>query len=184
MTHDMLLGLPIGAFIMWCTLVILAMLPDPLTRKKTKDKDMSFLSKLNQATPEDWDKANKVTGSIRDVEYPKEGGFVSLYPPSNYDLAKDIREAAAKSLVKSTGASTSYYELPEGAEELQDLIEHKAMRFSQANIFKAAYRLGNKKGNDDRYDLNKIVWFANRMLDELDEYEQEERKYEEDNGIY
>jgi len=27
--------------------------------------------------------------------------------------------------VKSTGGSSSYYFLPEGAEELQDLIEHK-----------------------------------------------------------
>jgi hypothetical protein len=68
---------------------------------------------------------------------------------------------------KSTGWSTDYYELPEGAEELQDLIEHKDMNFSVGNIFKACYRLGEKEGTDAEYDLNKIVWYAQRELKRL-----------------
>lgn len=66
--------------------------------------------------------------------------------------------------VKSDGWSTSYYELPEGAKELQDLIEHKNMNFAVANIFKAAYRLGDKEGTSPEYDLNKIIFFAEREL--------------------
>lgn len=66
--------------------------------------------------------------------------------------------------VKSDGGSTSYYLLPEGAIELGDLIEHKNMNFNVGNIFKAAYRLGQKDGNEDAYDLRKIIYFAEREL--------------------
>lgn len=62
-----------------------------------------------------------------------------------------------------TGGSTpSQYGLPEGATELQDLIEYREMNFSIGNIFKAAYRLGTK--NPDEYELRKIIWFAEREL--------------------
>lgn len=44
------------------------------------------------------------------------------------------------SAIKSDGGSTSYYELPEGSKELNDLIEHKGMSFALGNIFKACYR--------------------------------------------
>jgi len=70
--------------------------------------------------------------------------------------------------VKSNGWSTSYYEIPDFAKELQDLIEYKDMNFAVANIFKAAYRLGGKEGTDPAYDLRKIMWFAQRELDRLE----------------
>lgn len=70
--------------------------------------------------------------------------------------------------VKGNGGSTRYYELPPGAGELQDLIEHKEMNFAVGNIFKAAYRLGEKDGADAAYDLRKIMWFAARELARLD----------------
>jgi hypothetical protein len=62
------------------------------------------------------------------------------------------------------GWSSDYYELPENARELQDLIEYRGMNFTVGNIFKAAYRLGSKDGVGCEYDLNKIIWFANREL--------------------
>ncbi len=67
----------------------------------------------------------------------------------------------------SDGGSTDYYALPEGAVELQDLIEYRDMNFAVANIFKAAYRLGNKAGINRKYDLNKIIWFAQDALDRI-----------------
>ena len=70
--------------------------------------------------------------------------------------------------VKSDGGSSSYYKIPEGSKDLLDLIEHKKMQFGRANIFKACYRLGEKDGTTDRYDLNKIIFFAQRELDRLD----------------
>ena len=68
---------------------------------------------------------------------------------------------------EQTGWSTSYYEIPEGAAELGDLIEHKGMNFNVGNIFKAAYRLGDKSGTTELYDLNKIKWFVQREIDRV-----------------
>jgi len=61
------------------------------------------------------------------------------------------------------GGTTSYYQLPDGIEQLQDLIEYRGMNFAVGNIFKATWRLGS--GNSDPlYDLRKIIWFAEREL--------------------
>jgi hypothetical protein len=70
--------------------------------------------------------------------------------------------------IKSDGGSTDYYKIPAGATDLIDLIEHKKMSFSLGNIFKACYRLGEKEGNDLLYDLNKIIFFAERMKAEVE----------------
>lgn len=66
--------------------------------------------------------------------------------------------------VKSDGGSTSYYELPAGCTELGDLIEAKRMSFNRGNVFKAAYRLGEKDGATTLYDLRKMLWFVERMI--------------------
>ncbi|CAB5155527.1 hypothetical protein UFOVP149_14 [uncultured Caudovirales phage] len=70
--------------------------------------------------------------------------------------------------VKSDGSSTDYYRIPDGATDLIDLIEHKNMGFSVGNIFKACYRLGEKHGTDAMYDLNKIIFFAERMKKQIE----------------
>lgn len=63
----------------------------------------------------------------------------------------------------SDGGSTDYYQLPENASELNDLIEHKEMSFALGNIFKACYRFGEKDTASRLYDLNKIIYFADRL---------------------
>jgi hypothetical protein len=65
---------------------------------------------------------------------------------------------------KSDGLSTDYYKIPEGSKDLLDLIEHKEMNYSLAQIFKACYRLGHKQGNDDKYDLKKMLFFIVRLM--------------------
>lgn len=70
-----------------------------------------------------------------------------------------------KPLIKSDGGSTSYYELPPGAKDLNDLIEYKSMSFGLGNIFKACYRWGEKDAASRLYDINKIIYFANRLKD-------------------
>ena len=62
----------------------------------------------------------------------------------------------------SDGGSTGYYKIPEGATDLQDVIEAKNMNFAIGNIFKACYRIGEKTGTSADYDLNKIIFFAKR----------------------
>ena len=78
---------------------------------------------------------------------------------------------AVKFPVKSDGGSTGYYTLPKWATELRHLIAYKKMSFNVGNIFKAAYRLGEKSGTDLRYDINKIIFFAQSELEELDRLE-------------
>lgn len=65
------------------------------------------------------------------------------------------------------GSTPSQYSLPEGVKELQDLIEYKKMNFALGNIFKAVYRMGSCNHASKEYDLNKIIWFANRELDRI-----------------
>ena len=68
---------------------------------------------------------------------------------------------------KPGGSTPSQYAIPEGATQLQDLIEYRNMNFAVGNIFKAAYRLGEKENVSKEYDLNKIIWFAERELARL-----------------
>lgn len=71
--------------------------------------------------------------------------------------------------ISSDGGSTSYYQLPEGATELNDLIEHKRMSFALGNIFKACYRFGEKDAASRLYDLNKIIYFAERLKRQVED---------------
>ena len=66
---------------------------------------------------------------------------------------------------KTGGSTPEQYGIPEGATELQDLIEYRDMNFAQGNIFKACYRLGTK--NNDLYEMNKIYWFAKRERERI-----------------
>ena len=65
------------------------------------------------------------------------------------------------------GSTPEQYGLPEGATELQDLIEYREMNFAMGNIFKATYRWGNCGHSDRLRDINKIIWFANREKERL-----------------
>ena len=69
--------------------------------------------------------------------------------------------------IKSDGGSSDYYNIPEGSRDIQDLIDYKNMRFSIGNIFKACYRYGEKDGTSQLYDLNKIIFFAQREIERL-----------------
>jgi hypothetical protein len=66
--------------------------------------------------------------------------------------------------VASDGGHGEYYELPDDAKTLSDLIEHRNMNYQIGNIFKACYRLGMKEGVDELYDLKKIKYCIDREL--------------------
>ena len=70
--------------------------------------------------------------------------------------------------ITSDGGSSAYYDFPSNFDTLNDLIEYKEMGFAQGNIFKAAFRLGNKEGISLEYDLRKIKYYADRMLNQLE----------------
>ena len=67
--------------------------------------------------------------------------------------------------IPSDGLSTSYYKIPDHATELRHLISHKGMSKSRGDIFKACYRLGEKEGTDTLYDLNKMKFFIEDLIE-------------------
>lgn len=67
--------------------------------------------------------------------------------------------------VVSDGGSTSYYELPKHATELRHLISAKGMSKSRGDIFKACYRLGEKDGASTMYDLKKMKFFIDDLIE-------------------
>ncbi len=79
------------------------------------------------------------------------------------ELVKEVESA------KPDGWSSEYYQIPEGCKELQDIIRFKNMNFARGNIFKAAFRLGEKAGTSEAYDLRKIIWFARDELKRIGE---------------
>ena len=72
---------------------------------------------------------------------------------------------------KSDGSTASYYQLPAGATELQDLISFKNMNGQMAEIFRATYRYGQVEHRSNIRDLNKIIFYAEAELNRLSRYE-------------
>ena len=60
------------------------------------------------------------------------------------------------------GDGNDYYDLPPNALQLQDLIEFKNMNANIKDIFKACWRKGDKKGVDEIYDVEKMVYYSLR----------------------
>jgi len=85
----------------------------------------------------------------------------------HYDEMRETWDIGGATTTKSDGGPSVYYDFPDGCKTLNDLIEYKEMSFAQGNMFKAAYRLGNKRGTTLEYDLNKIKYYADRMLGQL-----------------
>ena len=61
---------------------------------------------------------------------------------------------------RSDGSTAKYYELPDHAEELQDLISYKDMNAQIGEIFRSCYRYGQVSNSDKMRDINKIIFYA------------------------
>lgn len=90
---------------------------------------------------------------------------VVVYREHELELVTEVPMSKVVGKIKSDGGSTSYYDLPEHATELRHLISHKAMSKSRGDIFKACYRLGEKEGSDVLYDLNKMKFFIEDLIE-------------------
>lgn len=73
----------------------------------------------------------------------------------------------------SDGSTAGYYELPEGAKELQDLISYKNMNAQMGEIFRAVYRYGQVGHSPEIRDIKKIIFYANEELKRLEKYVQQ-----------
>jgi hypothetical protein len=72
--------------------------------------------------------------------------------------------------VASDGSSASYYELPPGSSQLQDLISHRNMNAQIGEIFRAAYRYGQSSHSDKLRDAKKIRFYAEAEIARLEKY--------------
>jgi len=68
----------------------------------------------------------------------------------------------------SDGSTASYYQLPEGATELQDLISYRDMNSQIGEIFRACYRYGQASHSDKLRDAKKILFYAKAEVDRLE----------------
>lgn len=68
----------------------------------------------------------------------------------------------------SDGSTASYYVLPEGAKELQDLISHKDMNAQIGEIFRACYRYGGCRHSGRLRDAKKILFYAQAEVKRLE----------------
>lgn len=69
---------------------------------------------------------------------------------------------------KSDGSTASYYELPEGATELQHLISHRDMNSQIGEIFRACYRYGLVEHSPKLRDIKKIAFYAQAEIERLE----------------
>jgi hypothetical protein len=72
--------------------------------------------------------------------------------------------------MKSDGSTAKYYELPEGATELQHLISYRNMNAQLGEIFRATYRYGMADHSDMIRDAKKIKFYAEAEIERLEKY--------------
>ena len=70
----------------------------------------------------------------------------------------------------SDGSTASYYELPEGATELQDLISYRNMNAQMGEIQRAVYRYGMASHSDKLRDAKKIKFYIEAEIARLEKY--------------
>ena len=73
----------------------------------------------------------------------------------------------------SDGSTASYYELPAGATDLQDLISHRNMNSQIGEIFRACYRYGIVSHSDMLRDAKKIKFYAEAEIKRLEKLNKE-----------
>ena len=73
--------------------------------------------------------------------------------------------------MKSDGSTASYYELPPGSTELQQLISYRGMNAQIGEIFRACYRYGLVDHSPMKRDIKKIIFYAQAELERIELYE-------------
>jgi hypothetical protein len=73
-----------------------------------------------------------------------------------------------KAMITSDGSTASYYQLPAGATELQDLISFRNMNAQDGEIFRAIYRKGRASHSDELRDARKVLFYAQAEVARLE----------------
>lgn len=70
----------------------------------------------------------------------------------------------------SDGSTANYYEIPDGATELQHLISYKNMNAQIAEIVRACYRYGEVAHSPRLRDAKKIKFYIDAEISRLEKY--------------
>ena len=77
---------------------------------------------------------------------------------------------------RSDGSTADYYELPEGATELQHLISDRNMNAQDGEIFRSIYRKGRASHSDELRDAKKVLFYAKAEVERLEKLNAKPRK--------
>ena len=87
--------------------------------------------------------------------------------PATLEAKPPLVHKTQQSVGTSDGSTASYYELPDDAAELQDLISYKNMNSQIGEIFRAAYRYGESSHSDELRDAKKIKFYIDAEIKRL-----------------
>ena len=81
-------------------------------------------------------------------------------------------------MTTSDGSTASYYQLPTGATELQDLISYRNMNAQDGEIFRAIYRKGKASHSDELRDARKVLFYAQAEVKRLEQVAASKNAYD------
>ena len=73
-------------------------------------------------------------------------------------------------ITTSDGSTADYYELPAGATQLRDLIQHRNMNHADGEIFCAIYRKGHCSHSSRLREAKKVLSYAQAEVARLEKY--------------
>lgn len=96
-----------------------------------------------------------------------DGTLTRYKEPATLEAKPPLVHKTQQSVGTSDGSTASYYELPDGAAELQDLISYKNMNAQIGEIFRACYRMGEASHSDELRDARKIKFYIDAEIKRL-----------------
>lgn len=100
-------------------------------------------------------------------------GKASTHPEggNDSDIAQSWKEPQGSELHEiSDGSTATYYELPVGATQLQDLISFKEMNAQIGEIFRKAYRYGQVSHSEKLRDAKGMKYYIEAEIERLEKY--------------
>ena len=139
---------------------------------------MSILGRLNEATEEDWNKANTIHKTFPDEDSIFNGRHKPEAIPS-MALEDDVFDKFVDTCRDYNVGSSDY-----ATRKIQpwDIWLEYNLNPWDADIVKRVLR--DKKGSSRREDYEKMMHVCQERIRQIDQYEEEERQYEQDKGIY
>ena len=92
--------------------------------------------------------------------------------PSRPDF---MRPSDPETKEKSDGTTASYYQLPEGIKETQDIISYLNLNAQLGEILRSVIRYGRASHSDKLRDIRKIKFYADAEEKRILKYESKEK---------